>query len=109
MPTTWSCWPSRYSVSTVSSVSQTIRLGGNIKPPPTDQPDGSATNFYELDTQPLPRLSSFGRLPTAPTPDLFDRDEDRMPDLTFDVLRQVALARGVLDQDHLADADHPAL
>src|SRR5438270_6878111 len=32
-----------------------------------------------------------------------------MPDLTFDVLRQVALARGVLDQDHLADVDHPAL
>ena len=32
-----------------------------------------------------------------------------MPDLTFDVLRQVTLARGVLDQDHLADADHPTL
>src|SRR5438874_13618874 len=32
-----------------------------------------------------------------------------MPDLTFDVLRQVALARGVLDQDHLADIDHSAL
>src|SRR5436305_7872660 len=32
-----------------------------------------------------------------------------MPDFTFDVLRQVALARGILDQDHLADADHPAL
>ena len=63
-----SCWPSRYSVSTVSSVRQTIRLGGNIKPPPTHQPDGNATNVYELDTQPLPGLSSFGRLPTAPAP-----------------------------------------
>jgi len=32
-----------------------------------------------------------------------------MPDLALDVLRQVALAGGVLDQNHLADTDHPAL
>jgi hypothetical protein len=32
-----------------------------------------------------------------------------MPDLTLDVLRQVALAGGVFDQDHLTDADYPAL
>jgi hypothetical protein len=32
-----------------------------------------------------------------------------MPDLALDVLRQVALAGGVLDQDHLADANNPAL
>jgi hypothetical protein len=32
-----------------------------------------------------------------------------MPDLALDMLRQVALAGGVLDQDHLADADYPAL
>src|SRR5690349_15576388 len=32
-----------------------------------------------------------------------------MPDLALDMLRQLALAGGVLDQDHLADADHPAL
>jgi hypothetical protein len=40
---------------------------------------------------------------------LLDRDEDRMPDLAFDVPRQVAFSGGVLNQDHLADADHPAL
>jgi hypothetical protein len=56
-----SYWPSRYSVSTVSSVRQTIRLGGNIKTPRLPhQPDASATDFYELDTQSLPRLCSFG-------------------------------------------------
>jgi hypothetical protein len=32
-----------------------------------------------------------------------------MPDFTIDVLRQVSLASGVFDQDHLADADYPAL
>ena len=32
-----------------------------------------------------------------------------MPDLALHVLRQVALAGGVFDQDHLADADYPAL
>jgi hypothetical protein len=32
-----------------------------------------------------------------------------MPDLALDVLRQVTLAGSVLDQDHLADTDHPAL
>jgi hypothetical protein len=32
-----------------------------------------------------------------------------MPDLAFDVPRQVALPGGVLDQDHLAEADHSAL
>ncbi len=32
-----------------------------------------------------------------------------MSDLPLDVLRQVTLAGGVLDQDHLADTDHPAL
>src|ERR1700730_10180168 len=32
-----------------------------------------------------------------------------MPDFALDVLRQVALASGVLDQDHLADTDQPAL
>jgi hypothetical protein len=32
-----------------------------------------------------------------------------MPDFTLDVLRQVSLASGVLNQDHLADTDHPAL
>ena len=32
-----------------------------------------------------------------------------MPDFTLDVLRQVSLAGGVLDQDHLADTDNPAL
>ena len=31
IPTMRSCSPSRHSVSTVSSVRQTIRLGGNIK------------------------------------------------------------------------------
>jgi hypothetical protein len=30
-----------------------------------------------------------------------------MPDFTLDVLRQVSLAGGVLDQDHLADTDNP--
>src|ERR1700730_4288736 len=34
IPTIRSCSPSRYSVSTVSSVRQTIRLGGNIQPSP---------------------------------------------------------------------------
>jgi hypothetical protein len=32
-----------------------------------------------------------------------------MSDLPLDVLRQVAFAGGVLDQNHIADADHPAL
>src|ERR1700732_2209925 len=32
-----------------------------------------------------------------------------MPDFALDVLRQVALASGVLDHDHLADTDQPAL
>src|ERR1700730_16163587 len=32
-----------------------------------------------------------------------------MSDFPLDVLRQVTLAGGVLDQDHLADADNPAL
>src|SRR5882724_11622983 len=32
-----------------------------------------------------------------------------MPDLPLDVLRQVALAGRILDQDYLAGADHPAL
>jgi hypothetical protein len=32
-----------------------------------------------------------------------------MPDLPLDVLRQGAFAGGVFDQDHPADADHPAL
>jgi len=32
-----------------------------------------------------------------------------MPDLALDVLRQVALAGSVLDQDHFADPNHPAL
>src|SRR5580704_1145909 len=41
--------------------------------------------------------------------ELLDRHENRMPDLSVHVLRQVALAGSVLDQDHLADADHPAL
>src|SRR5580692_7909502 len=41
--------------------------------------------------------------------ELLDRHENRMPDLSLHVLRQVALAGSVLDQDHLADADHPAL
>ena len=50
-----SCWPSRYGVSTVSSVRQTIPLVGNPRLP--HQPDDSATNFYEFDTQPLPILS----------------------------------------------------
>jgi hypothetical protein len=31
------------------------------------------------------------------------------PNLAFDVLRQVACSGGVLDQNHLAGADHPAL
>src|SRR5262249_60012606 len=41
--------------------------------------------------------------------ELFDRYKDRMPDLALDVLRQVALAGGVLDQDYLTDTDHSAL
>src|SRR5215472_8672771 len=32
-----------------------------------------------------------------------------MPDLALDVLRQVALAGGVLDQNHFSDTDDPAL
>src|SRR5262249_42798933 len=32
-----------------------------------------------------------------------------MPNLAFDVLRQVTLPGGVLDQNHLAGADHSAL
>jgi hypothetical protein len=32
-----------------------------------------------------------------------------MPDLALDVLRQVALAGSVLDQDHFADPNHAAL
>src|SRR5262245_47662663 len=40
---------------------------------------------------------------------LFDRDEERVADLALDVIGQVPLAGGVLDQDDLADADHPAL
>ena len=32
-----------------------------------------------------------------------------MANLAFDMLRQVALTGGVLDQDYLADADDPAL
>jgi hypothetical protein len=39
---------------------------------------------------------------------LLDRHKDRMPDLAFDVLRQVTLPGGVLDQDHLAGADYSA-
>src|SRR5258707_1387451 len=38
-----------------------------------------------------------------------DRDEDRMPDLVLDVVGEVALAGGVLDQDHLAGLDKAAL
>ena len=34
IPTMRSCSPSKYSVSTVSSVRHAIRLGGNIKPLP---------------------------------------------------------------------------
>ena len=40
---------------------------------------------------------------------LFDRHEDRMADLAFDVLREMALAGRILDQDDLARADEPAL
>src|SRR6267378_4345764 len=40
---------------------------------------------------------------------LVDRDENRMPDLPLDMLRQVALAGRVLDEDYLAGADDPAL
>src|SRR5258707_9354390 len=40
---------------------------------------------------------------------LFDRNEDAVADLAFHRLRQVSLAGGVLDQDHLAGADHPRL
>ena len=40
---------------------------------------------------------------------LLDRHEDRMAHLAFDGLRQMALAAGVLDQDHLAGADDAAL
>jgi hypothetical protein len=32
-----------------------------------------------------------------------------MPDFALDVLRQVSLASGVLDEDHLPDTDDPAL
>src|SRR6266478_4140858 len=70
MPTMRSCSPSRYSVSTVSSVRQTIRLGGNIKTLATDQtgrrryqllrgsghhnqraPEGFVRNLRRLDRQ----------------------------------------------------------
>src|SRR5262249_19828536 len=50
-----------------------------------------------------------GLAPTTLMPGLFDRNKDRMADLALDVLRQVALAGGVLDKDHLAAANHPAL
>src|SRR5580704_7975882 len=38
MPTMRSCWPSRYGVSTVSSVRQTIRLVGKPRPAPRPKP-----------------------------------------------------------------------
>src|SRR5262250_3109144 len=50
-----------------------------------------------------------GLAPTTLMPGLFDRNKDRVADLALDVLRQMALAGGVLDKDHLADANHPAL
>src|SRR5947209_18924855 len=40
---------------------------------------------------------------------LFDRHEDRVPHLVVDRLRQMPLAAGVLDQDHLAGADDAGL
>ena len=40
---------------------------------------------------------------------LLDRDEERVADLALDVIGQVTLAGRVLDQDHLANADQPAL
>src|SRR6516165_9285570 len=39
---------------------------------------------------------------------LLDRDEYRMPDLAFDMLRQVALPGRILDQDYLTRPDDPA-
>src|SRR5580765_6194538 len=49
--------------------------------------------------------------PPARTPgsDRFDRHEDRVAQLRLDVLREVTLTRGVLDQDDLAGPDHTAL
>ena len=53
-----------------------------------------------------PRRSSFGPLSDALSGQrLIYRHEDRMPDFTLDVLRQMSLAGGVLDQDHLTDTD----
>src|SRR5271154_2697913 len=39
---------------------------------------------------------------------LFDRHKYRMADLAFDVLREMAFAGRILDQDDLAHTDHPA-
>src|SRR5213595_9464 len=38
-----------------------------------------------------------------------ERHEDRVPHLASDELRQMTLAAGVLDQEHLAGTDDPAL
>src|SRR5580704_12286319 len=105
-----SCSPSRYSVSTVSSVRQTIRLGGNIKP--LAYPIGQTPTNYcaSRDAANSEDLISSGPLSDALQPRrLIYRHEDRMPDFTLDVLRHVSLASDVLNQDHLADTDHPAL
>jgi hypothetical protein len=106
-----SCSPSKYSVSTVSLVRQTIRLGGNINPHLSHRPNASATNSYKpRDAANSEDLSSFGPLSGALQGErLIYRHEDRMPDLALDVLRQMSLASDVLDQDHLADTDHSAL
>src|SRR5215472_12088383 len=111
MPTMRSRSPSRYSVSTVSSVRQTIRLGGNITPSPS--PLARRGRFRLLLVPSGSQFQNVGgswfRLNTGSRDELFDRYKDRMPDFALDVLRQVALAGGVLDQNHLSDTDDPAL
>src|SRR5262245_61028865 len=38
-----------------------------------------------------------------------DRDKDRMPNLSLDMLRQMSFTGRILDQDYLAGADHATL
>src|SRR5580692_5138220 len=106
-----SCSPSKYNVSTVSSVRHTIRLGGNIKPSTIPSVSADAANYCaSRDAANSEDLSSSGPLSDGlQAQRLIYRHEDRMQNFTLDVLRQVPLASGVLDQDHLADTDHSNL
>src|SRR6202011_5734263 len=69
--------------------------------------DDSARREHQTLAYPHPPETTFAR--HASGGELIYRHENRTPDFILDVLRQAALAGGVLDQDHLADTDYPAL